>query len=269
MIRSILTLTAALSVMTSCLFPTSATAQSYDQSIVAIFGSGNPNTGWTVDTDNGITLALRAKNRETASTSNTLGVYAEPAGLQAPNFNRARWNFEFSVSNLDLDGKDYYVALDNDPSVGINFNPIDISLIPDNSFGIVGTANGAGVEGLWSTLAPSNTIVQQSHNIVFYPTLGFDPNANATYEIELYAVESGAGPDGDRLVSVAITVVVGTGGKTVSELIGDIGLNFEGNHGEYVVAVDNLLEDLYNDGVINKSQKKNLHVAAAQSGIGN
>lgn len=58
--------------------------QSYNQSITAIFGSGNPDTGWTVNQAGNVMLALRAKNRVTASTFNEDGVYPEPAGLVPP-----------------------------------------------------------------------------------------------------------------------------------------------------------------------------------------
>lgn len=263
------TLLIALSASLAMPDPASA-AVLYNQNVIAIFGAGNPNTGWATDSNNGLVLGLRAKNRETGSTANVNGVYAEPAGYQAPALTRARWNFEWSVDSggVSLDNYEVYVSIDNDPSVGISENVVPMADIPDNSFGNSTTANSAGVEGLWATLAPANSVAQQSHNITFYPSLGFDPNANATYEFEVYAVAAGDGPDGEKLASVSITVVVGTGGQTVQQLIDAIGAGWTGTHGQYVVEVDALLDSLYDDGVINKKERKQYHVAAAQSSIG-
>lgn len=241
----------------------------YDQVITAIFGAGNPNTGWTVSSDQGVTVALRAKNRENGSTANINGVYSEPAGF-LPGNTRAKWNFEWSVDSglVNLDNYDVYLAIDNDPSVGINYTVVNTALIPDNSFGNSLTLNGQGVEGPWATYAPVYSIVQQSHNLTFYPSLGFDPNANATYEFELFVVPAGADPNDEPVASVEITVVVGSGGQTVQDLIDAIGQDFEGTHGEYVAEVTALLKDLHEDGVIDKAERKQLHVAAAKSDIG-
>src|SRR3954471_12033806 len=90
----------------------------YNQNITAIYGSGNPNTGWTADTSNGIQLALRAKNRVDGSTTNATGVYSFPVG-PAP---RGAWNYEFSINSDPANGTtplstyDYYISTDNDPS---------------------------------------------------------------------------------------------------------------------------------------------------------
>src|SRR5688500_4035869 len=77
-----------------------AFALSFDETITAIFGSGNPNTGWTTEQNaDGITLALRGKHRVTADTTNVEGTYSFPTGLQEPNNNRALWNWEFSINS--------------------------------------------------------------------------------------------------------------------------------------------------------------------------
>jgi hypothetical protein len=188
----------------------------YNQNIVAIFGGGNPNTGWTTDTGSGITLGLRGKDRVTASTANASGVYSYATGVDPSNPSRARWNWEFSINsgaaNLSVD-YDYYVAVDTDPSQCINYTIVNaLTFWTDNSYGNNSTANGAGVEG--TSGAPDNyastyNIAQQSQNLVF---AGGNPNVDGTYNYELYAVAKGAGPGGARLASVGITVVVGLGG---------------------------------------------------------
>src|SRR5215213_2536990 len=148
----------------------SAWALAYNQNITAIFGSGNPNTGWTADTSNNITLALRAKNRANGSTTNTSGVYSF-ATAPTP---RGEWNFEFSINSdtvggaLPLSTYDYYMLVDGNPSQCIAYNTVDpLTYWVDNSYGNNSTANGQGVEGPASALADTNNVAQNSENITF------------------------------------------------------------------------------------------------------
>ncbi len=256
-------------VLTSILIASSVMAlDPYNANITAIFGSGNPDTGWATDSGSDITLALRAKNRETASTANTAGVYSEPVGLQAPNNNRARWNWEFSINSgaVTLDTYDYYVGIDSDPSVGINHLVVNaLTFWNDSSFGNDATLNGQGVEGTAAVYAGTYNIVQQSQNIVFY---GQDPNANATYDYVLYAVEKNAGPDGEKLASVNITVVVGSGGATIPDLVNGCAAG-AATHGDYVSCVTDLAKYLNKGGVISNKERGALVSTAAKSSIGN
>src|SRR5206468_6900736 len=71
-------------------FTPGAWALDYNENITAIFGTGNPDTGWTADTENGLTLALRAKDRVTGSTSNLSGVYSFATAAAG---SRASWNY--------------------------------------------------------------------------------------------------------------------------------------------------------------------------------
>ncbi len=196
----------------SALTATAWAAVVYNQNITAIFGSGNPNTGWTADTSNGITLALRAKSRLNGSTSNVNGTYTY-ATAPLP---RGEWNYEFSINSGSdpLATYDYYISTDGDPTQCINYSTVNpLTHWNDNSYGNSGTANGQGVEGPVA-LAATNTVAQNSQNITFgdYPAGPQVLMPNATYSYELYAVEKGAGPTGDRIASVGITVVVGAGG---------------------------------------------------------
>jgi hypothetical protein len=188
----------------------------YNEDITAIFGSGNPNTGWTADTSSNIQLALRAKSRIDGSTTNVNGTYTFAVG-PAP---RGAWNYEFSINSdvtagIDpLTTYDFYLSVDGDPSGCIRYTTIDpLTYWQDNSYGNNTTANGQGVEGPAAGLAPTNNVAQNSQNITFgdYPG-GPQVLGNATYNYELYAVEKGAGPNGQRLASVGITVRVGSGG---------------------------------------------------------
>lgn len=197
-------------------------AIAYNDTITAIFGGGNPNTGWTSDSGNGITLALRAKNRTTGDTSNVNGVYSY---ADAPP-TRGRWNYEFSINSgtATLAFYDYYLAVDQDSSQGISYSIVNPLLHwVDNSYGNVGTANGAGVEPIdlatYLGYPAIYTVAQNSQNITFgdYPGGALPLAADATYSYELFAVAKGAGTAGTRLAEVGITVVVGKGGAAVPE----------------------------------------------------
>jgi len=194
-------------------------ADSYNQTITAIFGAGNPDGGWTADSGTGITLGLRGKNRDTGATTNASGVYTFATGFNSGG-TRARWNYEFSINSGTalLSNYDYFLGVDLDPSQGISYIYVDpFAAFNDNSFGNSGTLNGQGFEGPAAgnaALATSNTIVQNSQNIVF---LGLNPLLNATYNYDLFAVAKGTGVNGDHLADVGITVVVGNGGNAVPD----------------------------------------------------
>jgi hypothetical protein len=182
-------------------------ALSYNQVIVAIFGSGNPDTGWTAVNDNGLVLALRAKNRDTSATTNTNGIYYMPTGTTGTLNNRAKWNWEFSINSgsVNLNVYDFYLEIDIDRSTGMNNITVNaLTNFADNSYGNNSTLNGQGVEGPASTYASVYNIAQQSQNIAFYGLIA-DATENSTYTYTLYAVASGAGPNGVRIASPAAT----------------------------------------------------------------
>jgi hypothetical protein len=196
---------------------------SYDEMITAIFGGGNPDTGWTADTANNIQLALRAKNRSTGDTPNIAGVYSFATAPPT----RGLWNYEFSINSDGSAGTDplttydFYLSADRDPSACVEYGIVEpLFHWGDNSYGNNFTANGAGVEPAdaieYQTFPSLYNVAQNSQNITFgdYPGTGggLALDENATYNYELFAVAKGAGPDAARLASVGITVVVGAGG---------------------------------------------------------
>jgi hypothetical protein len=200
-----------------------ATPTVFADTITAIYGGGNPDTGWTTDTGGNIQLGLRAKNRTTGDTSNVGGVYSF-ATAPSP---RGLWNYEFSINSnasgvsggANLDAYNFYLAVDRDPSAGTSFqviNPLTYWL--DNSYGNNSTANGAGVEGLFAILGPLSNIAQNSQNITFgdYPGGALPLDANATYTYDLYATAKGD-TSGRHIADVSIDVVVGNGGARVPE----------------------------------------------------
>jgi hypothetical protein len=191
-------------------------ADLFNQSVTAIYGSGNPDAGWAADSSNGIQLDLRAKNRTTGTTTNVGGVYSFATGYDSTN-TRALWNYEFSINSgtANLSSYDYFLGVDLDPSQAINYLVFDpLAAFNDNSYGNNSTLNGQGLEGAAATYASSNGIAQNSENIVF---LGLNPNLDATYNFDLFAVAKGAGSNGKRLVDVDITVIVGKGGASVPD----------------------------------------------------
>lgn len=284
----------------SLLMAATVYAFGFNQNIVAIFGAGNPNTGWTTDTAaGGVVVALRAKNRLDASTTNVSGVYSFPTGVQPPNNNRAVWNWEFSIDSGDafLNAYDFYVAVDMDHSQATSYTTVNaLTNWIDNSYGTSTTLNGAGLEGTAAMYASTSTIAQQSQNLVF---AGGNPLLDATYNYQLFAVASGAGPEGTRLATTAITVIVGDGGPafldddgdnvpngddlcpatapgdavnvngcSIQELVNKCAIENSSDHGEYVSCVVELANKFFKAGTINQSERKYLINTAARSSIG-
>jgi hypothetical protein len=225
-----------------------------------------------------------------------------PTGLHAPSTTKALWNWEFSATTKagTLTAYDYYIVMDYDPSTGeSNVTVNALTFWSDNSYGDASTANGAGQEGPASTYAASSTVFQQSQNIGFYPTLGYDPTIDATYTFSFYAVPAGAGPNGARVATVGMTVVVGAGGPpapdddqdgvpnsmdycpgtlagesvdvqgcSVQDFVRKCEAENPSNHGEYVSCVAETATRLYKAGIITQKARGEMVSIAARSDIG-
>ena len=210
----------------------------YDQNITpdVIFGSGNANGAWTVETDNNVEVGLRAKVRgANVFNSNGDGSYNHDSGFSSGT--AAKWNFEFSVNqNADgasnpgrlFDDVSVMMAIDTDPSAGISWAPFPpLTVWIDNAYGTNATANGAGADDLLTNLAMGTVdgyyVVQNSQN-VGWMGLGIDVTIPATYEIGLAvlseqlspSLESGLLP-ANLLAMTTITVLVDGGGASVPE----------------------------------------------------
>ncbi|MGV6814599.1 MAG: PEP-CTERM sorting domain-containing protein [Phycisphaerales bacterium] len=200
-----------------------------------IFGSGNANGNFTVATNSGIELGLRAKRRYNSSgvpdgVTNFDGVDTytfNPANGNAPA-NRAMWNFEWSV-NTDVDGNSgtklsgltYAISLfkanadGTNPADAYTFDPINQAWT-DNSIGDNTTGNGMGTEAAFADvityqgLIANNNVAQNSWNYGFFngagtgPLEGMDPAALGTYIIRLTAFDA----SGLEVVSTDINVHV-------------------------------------------------------------
>lgn len=219
--------------------PAAAGPVLFDQNVTSIiFGTGNPNGGFTVDRENNIELGLRAKVRFGPDfNSNGNGTYSHATGgTGAPGNQNALWNFEWSI-NSDLSGTQgrklnaltYVLDMDFDAGVGTNFrsfDPINGVACADHSFGN-NTSNETNDSRTLCTGANGNTsqqvayagfrsslnLVQNSWNLGFFDdsTFLFDPNANGQYTFRLQAFDS----QRTLLASTSIDVIVGTGANQV------------------------------------------------------
>lgn len=162
-----------------------------------VFGTGNPQGNFTIDTTNGLELALRAKNYGGAAIDGSSGVYHTAPGLVAGrpvNSPRALWNYEFTINTGDLTLSDYTFRLgvDHDASVGVAYSFVNpLTYFPDNQpFG-------------------STTVAQNSENLVFaFPGGPFNIFAAGTYNFVLQAFRAGEQTFADSDVLSSVTAVV-------------------------------------------------------------
>lgn len=182
-------------------------------------GSGNPNGGFVVVSDNGIEIGLRAKHRQDPAVINsTDNIYDVQAGAQSGTVtNRAWWNYEFSI-NLNPSGGSPFLSL-NDVSVSL--------FIEDLTAGVSATVNPLTYWTDNSTWGPSGKQTQNladwgaqnSQNGVFgdFPLAGvngyaFDMNANNYYQFTL-TVDTKGGVAAPRTLA-SNTMFVSVGGAT-------------------------------------------------------
>jgi hypothetical protein len=229
----------ALAVCIMCAGTAKADILSYDQTLASpdttaaasnnlswYNGSGNSGVqgGWTVDTNNGIELGLRAQLREVNSVINTpTNDYVVPvggcttspcdtgSGGSQPSL--ALWNYEFSIdldpngaanpSPLNIEDIAPYTFLtitDLTTSTSGTVNLLDClgtCLAGDNSgFGTPGGLTGTNrINESLATLAAfaAGYGAQNSENPGFGndPLLGFNPNSTDAYQIQLTVADSG------------------------------------------------------------------------------
>jgi len=175
--------------------PSAKADNTYNDTITAIFGSGNPAGGWAAEVDptTGLTLALRAKNRTTGAINDDgSSTYTETAGTIAGGL--ANWNFEFSISdpNLTTDGITYQLGFDTDPTAGEAITWVN-ALAPagGDAYGTSATASGHG-----TAFAPGDTVAQNSENIAF---AGQNPKLTGEYTYYLDAYSGGVLVDSDKI----------------------------------------------------------------------
>lgn len=201
----------------------------YDQNITpdVIFGSGNANGAWTVETAGNTELGLRAKVRgANVFNSNGDGSYNHESGFSSGT--AAKWNFEFSI-NLKADGvsiRDPVVALFMQIAVttasGTTSTPLfdPLAVWDDNAYGTNATSNGAGADDLATNLDRGVTdgyyVIQNSQN-VGWMGLGIDLTAPAIFDISLWAFLADPLSGQVSPAGTSITVRVDGGGASVPE----------------------------------------------------
>jgi len=139
-------------------------------------GTGITNGEWTISTDSGVELALRAKNRENFMLiDGSSGTYMAPLGLcgACTGVPKAMWSYEFSVNSGAVTGLTYRLGIDHDPTAGTLYAFVDPTTY-------------------WSdnAMAPSPFIgFQNSQNVRFGDTPGgiFDVNQAGLYSVTLEA----------------------------------------------------------------------------------
>lgn len=215
----------------------SASALSFDANVTpgVIMGDGIGVGSWTVDSNNGVELGLRAKLRFDASGdpqnlyfSNGDGTYNFDAGVAPTKAAPVGvWSFEWSInSNADggpgvnLDGLYYELRLDSDPGVGTIFSTFDPingvnpgvgAVAWDHSIGTNATTSAndliANSAANYASLIANNNVAQNSWQAHWYIP-GFDPTVDGIYTITLAAFD----PAGGQAISTtSIDVIVGAG----------------------------------------------------------
>jgi hypothetical protein len=198
----------------------------YDGNVTpaVIFGTGNGNGSWTIDTENGVQAALRAKVRKQGIyNSKGDGTYGFSTGTCPDSSTLAVWNYEFAVNvgdsaiggNRTLNDVKICLWIDTDPTQGVNYGMGGeiFAILPDSEVGTSSTGSDGGK--IWNTAESSGrlsdySVVQNSSNVGW---LGFNVFADATYDFLLTVEDSSNSP----LASVSMEVVVGKGGAPVPE----------------------------------------------------
>lgn len=175
------------------------------------FGTGNVNGGWTIATNQGYELALRAKsyNGAVITPEAGTGVYDTWAGEYGSGSHPTRpiWNWEFSIDNLNsngtLSGLTASMTILN-TATGFTSAPFDLLSIGDN---VHLRSEGA----------------QNSESLVY----GFLPGFNALVA-DSYVFSVSLNDGNGQLVSDSITVNAvpepGTMAILVAGLVGMFGL---------------------------------------------
>ena len=195
----------------------------YDASLASpgvYFGTGNINSGFTVDQSNNIELGLEAIQRYIGPVTPTGSTYDVLTGdTTVPGKSGANWGFVFSVNLQAAGGSatfpgNYTVDLTmTDVGNGTTSSPFNLLSIPDNSYyGPSGVCNG-------SACLSGNPYAFQNSEALSFPIIadllndpGYDVNANDTFNFTLSVSQQGT-----ILASDSITVVAGTGAQPVPE----------------------------------------------------
>jgi hypothetical protein len=159
-------------------------------------GSGNPNGGFTVDTENGIEIGLRIKLRQDPNViSSATNIYDVPIGPQVSSPTHAAWNYEFSI---DLEPLGIGTLTLNDITASLVVTDVTTSVTSAsiNPLTYWTDDSGFGSGGKTTPQTGAQWGVQQSENPIFadFP-LGADYNENAVrlYQFTLTVTQNSNG----------------------------------------------------------------------------
>ncbi len=151
-------------------------------------GSGNPNGGFTVTTDNGITTAQRVKLRQDPNVIHSSnGVYDVPTGPHPSSPSHAAWNYEFDIGcDLGTCPGGNLAALLGTSTMTVT----DLTSGHTNTVSMLtwlddATWNGSATSTLFD---PTSYIAQNSENPIFlsFPLAAFyDENAPDIYRFTI------------------------------------------------------------------------------------
>lgn len=162
-----------------------------NDTITAIFGSGNPDSGWVSAEGGGAQTAFRFHERFTVNAGMT----------SAPNYTfnvgtEISLDFSFAAIGTAPDENEltdyvYMVYVDSDPSAAVNLGPgiPFTAFAADNSYGISTTGNGLGQEG--PAFLAGATIGQNSQKVDWFGT-GFTSAVPGDYVVAVTAAKAGS-----------------------------------------------------------------------------
>ena len=226
-------------------------ALAFDQNVTpgVIFGNGNANGGFTVATNGGVELGLRAKLRHDPANggapqnifnSNGDGSYSFAAGAWTGSGGgptTAYWSVEFSINTntsgtngLQLDDLTYEFGRDTDPTAAgqsyLTGDPINVAFA-DHGMGDNTTVQCNGTNsnpGCHDTRNMSTSPADYVADIAVYNVAqnsakahwllggGFNPTVDGTYDFYLTAYR-GTGQNRTLVASTNISVIVGDGNR--------------------------------------------------------
>jgi hypothetical protein len=182
------------------------------------FGSGNPNTNWVTDTENGVELGLQTLIRfagPVAPTPGTSSIYDVPTGINVPH-GGALWDFAFSFngglgsSPITLSQITTQLSLtDFGNHSGGSFDPL---LIPDDDkWGPNGKDSPIDAAALTQYGFQNAEALSFASIAAALGDGGFDPNADDTYLLTFSATCATGACAGQTLGTVSEVIVAGTG----------------------------------------------------------
>lgn len=178
----------------------------YDTSLASpgfYAGSGNPNSGFTVNTANGVEIGLGVHYRYGASVppSPTTGsVYTvQDGGQPCYSTTCALWNFDFSV-NLQASGSNVLTLSDITSQMTIT-NVRTGSFLTFDPLSIADNAGWNGSKNVAVSNLSTDWGFQNSENLAFFP-ITFNPYLAGTYNIAFSVQDL----QGNSLGSVSETI---------------------------------------------------------------